>query len=198
MNKNTIPTSAHHRHWHYVYKRRRKLKAISSREIIVGQIIAMFGSLIAGLLLELNKDSLALMAGTFLLLPGLIDLSATITGTMCARINHQLETNNKTFRVAEGGIVFALIMAIGAGSVVAICGGLIGEIFFDSSFWQLGVLTLGTLLIVGLIASPLMAFMTVLIRRRGADPDNIIGPVETGFTDMLTIIVVSLMIRLLV
>ncbi len=198
MNKKIIPNPIHRKHWHYIYKRRRKLKAISSGEIMFGQIVALSGSLVAGLLLELNKNSLALFAGAFLLLPGLIDLSATITGAMCAKINHQLEKSDKALRISEGGVGFALIMAVGAGSVVALFGGIIGELFFDSTFWQLGVLTLATLLIVGIITYPIMALLTVLTRRSGADPDNIMGPVETGFSDMITVIVVAILVRLIV
>lgn len=195
MAKDPLGSMHHHKHWHYIYHRRRKLKAISSQEIMIGQIIAMCGSLTAGLLLDLNKQSLAAFAGAFLLLPGLIDLAASITGAMCAKINHHLEESDKTLKIAEGSVLFALMMSVCAGAVVAVFGGLIGEIFFNSSFWQLGVLTIATMVVLGIVTYPLMALLTVFIRKTGADADNIVGPVETGFTDMLTVIVVAVLIK---
>jgi cation transporter-like permease len=186
----------HHKHWHYIYKRR-SYQPISWREIALGQIIALSGSLIAGLLLELNKHTLSLFVGAFLLLPGVIDLAASITGAMCAKINHRLETSNETLRIVEGSVLFALMLSVTAGLVVGITGGLIGELFFASSFWKICLLGVTTMIGVGVITYPLMSLLTLFIRRLNVDPDNIIGPVETGFTDMLTVIMVSLLVRVL-
>lgn len=194
----TLRQHAHRHHWHYVYKRRRKFKSISQKEILIGQIISVSGSLLAGVLLEFNKEQLMLFAGAFLLLPGLIDLAASITGAMCAKINHRLEEQNRPLLISAQSIGFAISMSIIAGAVVGLVGGLIGEIFFDSTFWQLFALSLTTMIVVGVITYPLMALLTFLVRRRGADPDNIVGPVESGFTDMLTVLVVAALVRLMI
>lgn len=187
-----------HRHWHYIYKRRRKGKNISSFQITVGHIIAMSGSLLAGLLLDLNKETLGLFAGAFLLLPGTIDLAASITGAMCAKINHRLEEDEHTFRVIETSIGFALILSLCAGLIVGVVGGAIGELFFDSTFWQICVLAVSTMMIVGLITYPIMSLLTLFVRKIGVDPDNVVGPIETGFTDALTVTVVTLIVRMFV
>jgi len=187
----------HHRHWHYIYKRR-SYQPISWREIALGQIIALSGSLAAGLLLEVNKYSLSLFAGAFLLLPGVIDLAASITGAMCAKINHRLETSDQTWHIAEDSVAFALLLSLCSGLVVGLTGGAIGAIFFEAIFWQIAVLCIATMVGVGVVAYPAMALLTILIRKIGADPDNIVGPVETGFTDMLTVITVALLVRIFV
>lgn len=186
-----------HHHWHYIYRRRREVRGFSSGEIVIGQITAMSGSLLAGYLLELNKHTIALFAGAFLLLPGIIDLAASITGAMCAKINHRLEMDKRTFRVVEHSMLFALLLSITSGAVVGVVGGSIGQLFFDGNFLDIFLLALATLVTVGLIVYPIMAILTLLIRRTGADPDNIIGPLETGVTDALTVLVVCAIIRML-
>jgi cation transporter-like permease len=90
------------------------------------------------------------------------------------------------------------MLSLTSGLVVGVSGGLIGEVFFDANFWQVCVLGVAAMIGVGLIAYPTMAALTVVIRKMGVDADNIIGPVETGFTDMLTIIAVSLLVRIFV
>lgn len=187
-----------HTHWHYFYHRKRKLKAVSRREIAIGQIIALSGSLAAGLLLEVNKESVSLFAGAFLLLPGLINLATALTGTLCAKINHQLETDHRVVRVVSQSLVFALVLSATSGLVVGVVGGLIGEFFFDTTFWQVCLLAILSMVGVGLVAFPLMSLLTLAVRQTGADPDNIVGPVETGFTDILSVIAITVIVRLLI
>ena len=188
-----------HRHWHYIYKKRRKkAEAISSRQIMFGQIIALCGSLVAGYVLEINKEHIVAFTGALLLLPGIIDLAASITGAMCAKINHKLESDRHVFKVLYSSVAFSIFLTIFSGFVVGLTGGLIGEIFFDATFWKILVLCQSSMLIVGLVAYPLMAGITALVKKSGYDPDNIVGPVETGFTDALMVMTVSLIVRLLV
>jgi len=189
-----------HRHWHYVYKKRRKkAENISSKQITIGQLIALCGSLTAGYILELNKDQIALFAGALLLLPGIIDLAASITGAMCAKINHRLDnTNPKLLNILMSSIGFSFLLTLFSSSIVGITGGLIGELFFDSTFWKILVLCQASMIIVGTITFPLMAGVTYLVKKSGLDPDNIVGPVETGFTDALMVLTVSVIVRILV
>lgn len=188
-----------HHHWHYVYRRRRKRSIdISSRQIVVGQLIALSGSLLAGYILELNKEYFALFAGSLLLLPGIIDLSATITGTMCAKINHRLDSDSRVSRVIVSSLGFSFALSVFAGAIVGITGGLIGELFFDSTFWKIFVLCQSAMIIVGAVMYPLMSFVTLGVKRAGFDPDNIVGPVETGLSDALMVLVVSLILKVLV
>jgi cation transporter-like permease len=192
------PQKSAHVHWHYVYKRRRKLNGVSTRQILVGQIIALMGSLTAGYLLELNKDTLLLFASAYLLLPGLIDLSASITGVVCAKINHRLELGEKTSKVLFGSDGFGLLSAVFSGLIVGVTGGILGEIFFDTTFWQVLLLTAFVMPIVSIIVFPIVNVLLLFLRKMGYNPDNIIGPIETGLTDALTVFVVTLGVRLIV
>jgi cation transporter-like permease len=198
--RNIVSSALHEHHWHYLYERRRRrnLKNFSARNIAIGQIIALTGSLTAGYILELNKYSIGLIVGTFLLLPGVIDLAASITGAMCAKINHQLQAGGRLFWVLQNSILFAVMLSLFSGLVVGICGGIVGELFFGANFWQICSLCVIVMVAVGMVSYPAMALFTIFVRLTGADPDDIVGPVETGFTDSLTVIAVSLAVRLFV
>lgn len=188
-----------HHHWHYVYKRHgKKVGNISSKQIMVGQIIALSGSLVAGFLLELNKEHIAVFAGALLLLPGIIDLSASITGAMCAKINHRLDSESRVSKVVLSSVGFSFLLSVFSGAIVGVTGGLIGELFFGSTFWKILVLCVVAMVTVGLLVYPLMAGVTVLVKKMGFDPDNIVGPVETGISDALMVLVVSILVRALV
>ena len=191
-------TQLPHLHWHHVYKKRRKrAQAISAKQIMLGQAIALCGSLLAGYILELNKASLTLFAGAFLLLPGVVDLAASITGAMCAKINHRLEKGGRTATVLKNSVLFAFLLSLTCGLIVGLVGGTIGVIVFDVPFFHVAALAVATMISVGLVSYPAMSLLTLFIRKTGADPDNIIGPVETGFTDALTAFTVSMIVRLL-
>lgn len=187
-----------HVHWHYIYKRRRRLNGVSTRQILVGQIIALMGSLTAGYLLELNKDTLLLFASSYLLLPGLIDLSASITGVVCAKINHRLELGEKTSTVLFGSDGFGLVSAVFSGLIVGVTGGILGEIFFETTFWQILLLTAFVMPIVSIIIFPVVNVLLLFLRKMGYNPDNIIGPIETGLTDALTVFVVTIGVRIII
>jgi cation transporter-like permease len=188
-----------HHHWHHVYKKRRKVIAnISSRQIIFGQAVALMGSLLAGYILEINKASLTLYAGAFLLLPGIVDLAASITGAMCAKINHRLEVGTKPARVLGSSIAFAFLLSVTCSLIVGAIGGSIGILFFNVPFWHVATLAIATMIAVGMISFPVMSLLTMFVRKLGVDPDNMIGPIETGFTDALTAFTVSMIVRLLI
>jgi cation transporter-like permease len=189
---------SHIKHWPHVYKRhRKKVLKINSREIIIGQIIALCGSILAGYILELNKASLSLFIGAFLLLPGVVDLSASITGAMCAKINHLVDSSKNLTNIVIKSVLFAFLLAGTCGLIVGIVGGVIGSILLDAGFASILKLSVATLLTVGFVTFPSMALLTLLIKKMGFDPDNIIGPLETGFTDALTAFTVVMLVRIL-
>jgi cation transporter-like permease len=187
-----------HHHWHHVYTKRRKKRInVNAKQIMIGQVLALTGSLLAGYILELNKASLTLYAGAFLLLPGIVDLAASITGAMCAKINHRLDSGHRLSQVISSSVVFAFLLSATCSLIVGSIGGLIGVLFFNVPFWHIAVLAVATMTAVGLVSFPLMSLFTFLVRRTGIDPDNVVGPIETGFTDALTAFTVATIVGIL-
>jgi cation transporter-like permease len=94
-------------------------------------------------------------------------------------------------------VLFAFLLAGTCGLIVGIVGGVIGSILLDAGFASILKLSVATLLTVGFVTFPSMALLTLLIKKMGFDPDNIIGPLETGFTDALTAFTVVMLVRIL-
>lgn len=179
-----------HQHWHHVYRRRRHhALGISSRQIAIGQIIALTGAVIAGFHLDENKGSLAMITGAFVILPGVFDLNGALGGALSAKVNHRLENAAASpLRVLLRGLSFALLIALLAGAVVGVSGGALASFFFDADFGTVFKLALGAVLLGGIIGFPLIGLVTIVLRKLGVNPDDVMGPIETTFFDVLTVI----------
>jgi len=178
-----------HRHWHYVYKKRRnRVLGISSRRIALGQMVSLIGAVLAGFHLNNNKASLALIVGTFVVLPGILDLNGSLGGALSAKINHRLEDpRSKVWHVFVRSLGFAFLIALLAGMVVGAAGGIISTTFFDADFVTIFKLSIGAILLSALIGFPLIAILTLVLRKFGVNPDDVMGPVETSFFDFLAV-----------
>lgn len=182
-------TAHSHKHWHHVYKRRRRRAlGISPKQIAIGQMVSLIGAVLAGFHLENNKASLAMIVGTFVILPGVLDLNGSLGGALSAKINHQLENPSaKIWRVFVHSVVFAWVIALLAGTVVGAAGGTAARLLFDADFAMVFKLALGSIMIGSAIGFPLIGLATLGLRRLGVNPDDVMGPIETSFFDFLAV-----------
>ncbi|MGH7196425.1 MAG: SLC41A family transporter [Candidatus Saccharimonadales bacterium] len=186
-------------HWHYLYRRHARWHGVSNKQIIISQIFTVVASVAAGLLLDITKEGLAVLVGGLLLLPGIIDLAASLTGAMSAKIHHRLDTTDvPAWLVVVNAVLFAMFVGILAGAMVGVAGGVIGVLFFGAAFSKMVLLAVVSMGIIGFISYPLMALFVLLLRRLGINPDNVAGPVENSVVDMVAIVVVAGVARLLV
>ena len=198
MNKKPISTSTHNKHWHYLYERRRRrvrVLGINAEQMAWSQVVSLVGSIVAGILLESNKATLALLAGAFVILPGVFDLDGSLGATLSAKINHRMEkANAKPFKIFLGSVAFALLVALLSGLVVASVGAGIATIFFDAAFWQVFVVAFGAILLSAVIGFPLVGGLSVFFRKRNMNPDDVVGPIESSIFDILTVVTMALVI----
>lgn len=199
MNKNIATPSVHHKHWHYLYERRRRrirTLGISPKQMAWSQVFSLIGSIVAGLLLESNKETLVLLAGVFVILPGVFDLDGTLGAVLSAKINHRLENlNEKPAKVFISSVLFALMIAILAGLFVALVGAGISTLFFDASFWNVFQVGFGAILLSAIIGFPIIGGLSLFFIKRGMNPDDVVGPIESSIFDILTVINLALMVR---
>lgn len=200
MSKTRIPlgTYAHFsRYWHYLHHRRTRRANHTAKEILIGQSISVLGAVLAGYVLELNKTELATMAGAFLILPGVFDLGGSIAGAMAARLNHRLPESTPDRTVIRDALFHAMLLTCAASIILGLFGATLGALFFDAGFLKLLVVTIVSSISAGLVGFPLVAGATWLAYKRGVDPDNFIGPIETSVFDTLTVLMVTLMVVIL-
>ena len=190
-----------HRHWHYVYRRRRARRLtddVNTWQIIAGQVFTVIASVFAGYLLDIQKEDIGLIIGAFVLMPGIIDLSASLTGAMAAKINHQIDaTPAHPTIVAAHAVGFSLMIGLFAGTIVGLFGGAVSALLFDGDISQLTFLGLLSMMTISLIADPLIALLTLFVKKIHMNPDNIVGPIQSSMVDMLAIIVIASYARLL-
>lgn len=192
-------TEPHHKqHWHYLFHRRRMGVGISAKQMATSQVFSLIGSIIAGVLLDINKETLVMIAGTFVILPGVFDLDGSIGAALSAKINHKLNETDQARQVILSSIWFSLRLCVVAGVLVGLVGGLISEIFFDSEFWKIFVIGWGAIMLSGIIGFPLIAIMSYLFKRKNINPDDVVGPIESSVFDILTVINMSIMVGLLI
>lgn len=183
----------HSPHWQYLYRRRLRWHGVSTKQIIASQLFTVAASVMAGLIFDMQKESLVLLAGALLLLPGIIDLAATLTGVLCAKINHQIDaTSASTWFVISHAMMYALIVGLCSGVIVGAVGGLLGVFLFEASFVTLVELAVISMLLICSICYPVMALFTLVIRKLNMNPDNVSGPVESSVVDMVAIVVIAL------
>jgi cation transporter-like permease len=183
-------------HWPYVYHRRRKrILGINARQMAWGQVASLIGSVIAGVLLDTHKETLALLAGTFVILPGIFDLDGSIGAALSAKINHILESASMSARQTFVHTVwFALRQAILGGVLVGLVGGTIAVVFFDAVFWQIFGIGVGAITMSAVIGFPIIGLLSLLFRRLSINPDDVVGPIESSLFDILAVITTVVMV----
>ncbi len=187
-----------HKHWHYLYerhRRRQRVLGINAKQMAWSQVFSLIGSVVAGALLESNKITLAVIAGTFVILPGVFDLDGSIGAALSAKINHRLENPDlDTLSVFIRSVGMALLISILAGLLVAGVGAGIATAFFDADYWQVFVLAEGAITLSALLGFPLIGALSVVFRRLRINPDDVVGPIESSIFDMLTVITLVMVI----
>lgn len=185
-------------HWQYLYSRRARWHGVSTKQIVFSQMFTVVASGTAGFMLDFSKENLTVLVGVLVMLPGIIDLAATITGSMCAKIHHHLDKKGvQQWVVVTNAVLFALLLGVLAGLIVGVVGGGIAAFIFGADFFKMILLTLLSMFLIGLVCYPFMAGFTLLVRRLGLNPDNIAGPVESSVVDIVAILIVAIVAAIL-
>jgi len=181
---------AHKKHWRYLYERRRqRALGINAKQMAWSQVLSLVGSVIAGALLETNKLTFALVAGAFVVLPGIFDLDGSLGAALSAKINHHLEDPDaKAHVVLAKSVGFAVLISFLGGLMVATLGAAIATVFFHAYFAQIFWLALGAIVLSGLIGFPIIGLLSVAFRSLKINPDDVVGPIESSIFDILTVI----------
>ena len=183
------------RFWHHYYRRIRRNKDASAKQILFGQIVGVTLSIIAGIILDSSKETFIIIPGTLLLLPGLIDVIASVTASLSVKINHHLkDTDFKKSVIAVHDAVYSLAILMVSTLILSVFTVLVGAVFFEINAVKIITISLLTSLGVGVIAFPLVIIGVIIVRKLKLNPDNIVGPIETSVVDMLVVILIGLII----
>lgn len=199
MVRERVSQHHHLRHWHHVIlKRRRRALGVNSKQMAIGQFVSLLGAIIAGLALDINKETIAAFAGAFVVLPGVFDLSGSLGASLSAKINHRLEDNRASaIKIFTSSLFFTYGIALAAGLLVALVGGAIAALFFNADFGKVFLLTEISIALCCLIGMPFIGLLSIVLRKFKVNPDDVVGPIESSITDILSVILLSVVARLL-
>jgi mgtE-like transporter len=184
-------------HWQFLFHRRRRSLNKTTREIFAGQLVSLSGSIIAGLLLEMVKSTLIGTVGIFLLLPGVFDLGGSVAGAFGAKISHASRQGRVGLKDFRRSLAYSLLVLFLASIVLGLIGAILASSLFEADFLTVATTAVLASMITGTIGLPIIGGVTLLASKKGLDPDNIIGPIETSIFDSLTIMAIFLILVLI-
>ncbi len=170
-------------------------------EIYFSQILSITGGIIAGVFL-LNLINLEILAGLFILFPGLLELHGNIYGSLSARLGNLLlmgklkDSKEKRDFIIQN--IFAVLFLIIFVSFIL---GLIAYLFIYLIFGINNQIIILVSMISSIIGSffeiPVTFYVTFWVYRHRLDPEDVMGPYITTMSDIISIISLVLIVKIL-
>ena len=156
------------------------------------QLFSILGAVIAGVILDSNKLTITAIAGSFVLLPAIFDLSSSVGASLSAKINHKIEDQpSRVVNLLIKNTLFAFFIGILSGLIVSIVGASITSIFFEADFIKVLLLGVGSIAISTACGFPIVGILSIILQKKGVNPDDVIGPIETAIFYILAVISMS-------
>ena len=162
------------------------------REMFSIEIVSMTGALLAGVVLAIYKQSFEILPALFILFPGFLEMRGSISGSLSARLTsglflHVIKPELKMSKPIIGNVIASLVLTL-ITSVV------LGLVAYYATSYFMGVTNFAIVYIAvmaGLISSaieiPVTIAATILIFKKGHDPDDIVGPYITTLGDITSV-----------
>ncbi len=171
------------------------------KEIFYTQIISITGGLIAGSMLAFALDKTYLIPGFFILLPGLLDMRGSVSGSLAARLSAGLhlgaiKPKNIISRITTGNIKAAFLLSIVISSLIGFVAYSANYFLFNLNYPKIILISLFAGILANTIEIPITILLTFWLFRKGFDPNNIMGPYVSTSGDIITIL--SLLIAIVV
>ena len=187
------------------YTKRYSRISIILKQVIPILTITLLSSMLAGFILVGMKDSLEILPGLLVMIPGLLATRGNIYGVLGSRLSTCLHlgiieprfTLNKRFL----NIIYASLISNAIISLVISVFAYIALLIFAKSiipFWALAFISFVSGMISGIILSFLVSLFDFLGFKKGIDPDNIHGPVATVSGDIFSTLALFITAELVV
>ncbi len=187
------------------YTKRYSRVSVILKQVIPILTITLLSSMLAGFILVGMKDSLEILPGLLVMIPGLLATRGNIYGVLGSRLSTCLHlgiieprfTLNKRFL----NIIYASLISNAIISLVISVFAYIALLIFAKSiipFWALAFISFVSGMISGVILSFLVSLFDFLGFKKGIDPDNIHGPVATVSGDIFSTLALFITAELVV
>ncbi len=163
-------------------------------ETLVGELVGISGSLLAGYGLAFMLDDLRSLPAFLVLVPAFLEMRGSISGASAARTATALHLGTITSRLEfseelQTEIVVSTFLGIFLSAVL----GVVAHFFsILLGFSSIGLIQLTVLSVVaGSVSSVIMLFAadfsSILFYRMGIDPNNVVGPYVAMLGDIVSI-----------
>lgn len=162
-------------------------------EILASELISVTGGLLAGTMLALATNQIALIPGLFILLPGFLEMRGNISGTLAARLGSGLWTGAlkpriKHNSILRGNLIADVVLAIAVSFVLGLVAYFASWAFFGIQNIALIYISVIAGILSNVLEIPATVLATFWLFRHGHDPGNIMGPYVTTIGDIISII----------
>jgi len=170
-----------------------KLLTKDFKEIFYTQTISITGGLLAGSLLAFSLDKVYLIPGFFILLPGLLDMRGSISGSLAARLGAGLhlgviKTKAPMNKITSGNIKAALLLMLAMSFLIGLVAYLVNYLLFDVNYPKIILISLFAGVLSNIVEIPMTILVTLWLFKRGHDPNNIMGPYVSTTGDIITVL----------
>ena len=185
-------------YWRAVIDSKKRQHDVSTKRIIIGQLITIFVVGVSSLLIEESQEAFLLVGATLLLYPALTDLLMSSGSVLSASVHHDLERQDEsTYRFSLLAVLRSIAGTIIAGSIVGSVAGAIAAVVLDLAFLatlQLAVLSASIASVIGL---PLVLGITLIARNMRSNPDEVIPPFESSVFNVVMLLAIAVSSRIL-
>ena len=162
-------------------------------EILTAELISITIGLIGGYFLANATNSLALLPGFLIMIPGFLEMQGNILGGLAGRIGTALQlkhistylhTNSFLTQNLKASIILGIVNSL----VLGILAFLISWLIFKAYNPAIILIALFALIISFIIELPLIIIATYWFYNHHYDPDDVMGPYATSIADIISIL----------
>jgi len=158
-------------------------------EILIAQLVANTAGILAGSLIAFYRDSLLLIPGLLILIPGFLEMKGSIFGSLNARIGSALHVNKKvSHRFILSNILSSFTLAIILSIALGFIAFFATKIIFGAATIKIVYFAFIAGLISSIILIPISIKSTIWLFKHNLDPDDIMGPYITSLEDIISVI----------
>ncbi|MEK6937013.1 MAG: magnesium transporter [Nanoarchaeota archaeon] len=162
-------------------------------EIYFSEFLAVTGGIIGGTLLLGLTESFNLIAGLFILFPGLLEMHGNIYGSLSARLSNllllgKLKKKEEISYFIKENVLASFFLLFFVSFVLGLISYLFVYFFLGTSNPVLILISLFSSILSSFIEIPMTIYTTFWIFKHKLDPEDIMGPYVTTFGDIISIL----------
>jgi len=166
------------------------------KESFFSEVLSISGGTLAGLFLASSamRNLLENFPGLLIMIPGFLGLRGNILGAVSARIGTGLHTGLIEPKITLKGdtamnLVASLLLSIFVNTLIGVLTYFVSVFLgMDAVLWKLIVVGALSGALASVIVGPFTIMLTILVFRRGIDPDSVMGPLVTSVGDITAVI----------